>query len=979
MAEIIIDEEDLQLTRPQIPPEKPKTDIPAEEQMPDFDLSRLSHPDAPTPNKDQDEDVDKLPEVDLTQGRAPVKVPVTEEGVPAQSPEQETAVQQEAAVEALTPEQLNQLNNVEKYAGGTRAREQERLEQRYGKGFIGKTRAWLNNTGWGRAVKIAGKIVIGTGAAVAATALTGGIGLIAAPIIYSLGAKTAIDGALESAQYYLGKNSGRNRRLSMESANAALHAETEKNYVSIGERLANGELSQEAAINELNELAKAINERETQIVAQENDNIKVEAKQKMIRGILSTVATIGLGVLGGVPLGIQDFDKDGVEHAVKLTTQGGIFLQNATNAIHALGHALPAAAKFGIALGIGGLLAKTASEVFGRGKKLQAAQMPQLIDPMHPEATPNPNEPTEPNEPTGPDKPPPVEDSTARVETGDATPEASALPEAQPLFEKPAEFSGFLKEIRERAYNLRQELAEIDVRRQELDEEWQKLDANSNRHEDTDKRKQEIEEEHAQLSNRMNEIMAELSQIRDTAEMIKKMDEIDQELTELDQEWDTLDKKADSDKTYDEKQRISQIVDRHEELAKERSGIREMLLETYNNWGKTGSENPAAETEPETTTMPPEISTTPDVILEDQLTAPEAVVQEIESTEPSDLDITSLESIRDFAEKQEIESRRSIEQSLDKVLEVLKGKEGIVKLKENVPTVVIPDLHGRRDMLFSVLNETGPDGRTYLELLQFSEVNMVVLGDAMHTENATNWRYGAVIAERDNLQRPDGIDALMFWAMVEAQQPPEEVAEFNRQKMVAEMTTNLGVMKLIMELKAQFPETFHYLRGNHDDITGRNGFAKYSSESKEVQEWIRANYGEEAEAFLAKYAEFEDNLPLVTEGNGVILSHAAPDPTFSREAINNREENAVYGITWNDNTSGAYPAVGRMLIEKAKTEMGQPNAVWIIGHRPVNENNGRYRSQFAGQLIQINNPRERVFAVVGQDGRFNPERDIRKM
>jgi len=975
---------------------------------PDLDLSKLPNPDAPTPAADG-EDIDKSPEPDLLAGKTPTFVRVEDGDKPAaintplaeaaddrsvQPPAEppaplETPETPEAP--ALSPEQAQQLKEIAEYAAGTNAREQERLEQRYGKGFIGKARNWLNNTGWGRAVKIAGKIAIGTGAAVAAGALTGGIGLVAAPLLYSLGAKTAVDGAIEAFQYYIGKNSGRNRRLKMEALTAANQEDASKVDISkLDERIASGELTLDQAVGQLNELTQQINNRENQIIASENDNIKWEAKQKMIRGLLSSVAALGAGILGGIPLGVQDFDNNGITHAVKLTQQGAIFLQNATNAIHALGHALPDMARVGVALGLGGLLAKTATEVFGNARKafgrnrLRPEEMPQLIDPMAP--------PAEPNTPVGPDTPPgpvplqdredtvypdvawddetPAPSGAAKVEAADAAPEASALPESQPLFEKPAEFSAFLKEIRERAYNLRQELADLDQKREELNQERQvvELHADSNS-EGTQRRLERIENDEMEINNQINKKITELTKIRDAEELVNKFDEIDKELTELDQEWDKLDKKADSDKTYDEKQRIKEIVARHEELAQERSEIRNVLLEVYNNWGKTDAEDVA----PEVLAQEAPIIAEPVAESEEEQAAnlPPELAAEVEST-PGELNVLSLESIREFVLKQEVESPESYRESLERVMEVLKNAEAIVELRKGVPTVVIPDLHGRRELLFNVLDQE-IDGQTVIDLLAENKVNLVVLGDGMHTENvkADRWRE---------------IQGLGFTAM---QNSSDAVAmETFLKAMDAEMADSLGTMKMVMDLKTRFPESFQYVRGNHDDVNntslGKNGVIQ----SFWVKTWLQERMGQ---GFIDQYSQFENSIPLVAVGENAIYSHTPPAEAMTAEQIRGKQANLVIPEERDKRGAAIHPGLlenrrepNEVVIEQVAAELGRPGAIWVSGHTPTENADGQiidYVQGANGRSVRMNDPQGHVFAIIppGNPSEVNPAENVRRM
>lgn len=397
-----------------------------------------------------------------------------------------------------------------------------------------------------------------------------------------------------------------------------------------------------------------------------------------------------------------------------------------------------------------------------------------------------------------------------------------------------------------------------------------------------------------------------------------------------------------------------------------------------------------------------------------------------------ELDATDIESLKEFAKKTEGETKESYEASLNKAIEALKGSEGIVELRKGVPTVVIPDLHARREMLVDILNQI-QDGKTIYELLKEGKINIVCLGDGMHSEKPENWEvrsaftfekdangrvkngdnnmpilteFGKKIAEFDEAlnnaeKRRTGQNqydytdedfndpaVLAVWEKIK-----DEFAQKQEELLNAEMVRSLGMMKMIMELKAAFPDSFHYIRGNHDDIMG--SFYKYARESEQVRNWLTANFGEE---FVRKFEQFEDSLPILVKGEGIILSHATANKPIAKEAIINRDPTVTgkavdetgrhHGLTWTDNTDFGFQIVknGKRITEfrpneieafdQTRANVGSPNATWIIGHRHV-EKDEKYRSQFGGKLIQINSPVEETYAVVPASGNFNPDTDVK--
>lgn len=207
-----------------------------------------------------------------------------------------------------------------------RQREEERLEARHGKGLIGKARGWLNETGIGRSVKILGKLLVASVAVAAPTVLTGGVGVIAAPILYSLGLKESIDSVVEAIQFIgLG---GNKRRLKAENARERLIRRSKYSLEDLIFQKDLGKVTDEEFAKELTYIEKEIADAEENVINLENDNVTLESKQKMIRGLISTITSVPLAILTGIPLGVQKFDPKSVGHLVQLTTNGFEFIYN---------------------------------------------------------------------------------------------------------------------------------------------------------------------------------------------------------------------------------------------------------------------------------------------------------------------------------------------------------------------------------------------------------------------------------------------------------------------------------------------------------------------------------------------------------------------------------------------------------------------------------------------------------------------------
>jgi hypothetical protein len=209
-------------------------------------------------------------------------------------------------------------------------------------------------------------------------------------------------------------------------------------------------------------------------------------------------------------------------------------------------------------------------------------------------------------------------------------------------------------------------------------------------------------------------------------------------------------------------------------------------------------------------------------------------------------------------------SGRSYRDSFRAARRVLEGRGGLVRLKPDLPTVVIPDLHGRRDYLDAVLATRDPGtGRSYLQMLQQGRVQVLCLGDVMHTEKrGTHWRRGM----------------------------PEPV-------MRAEMAESLGTLKRIADLKAAHPEHFHLLRGNHDDVGPASGDGQLvrclPRQIALTRQFLGGRFGGE---WVGELACFFSALPVAAKGSGFVASHAAPMVPVSKRQVERNDDRAAASL-----------------------------------------------------------------------------------
>ncbi|MBS2039008.1 FHA domain-containing protein [bacterium] len=305
-----------------------------------------------------------------------------------------------------------------------------------------------------------------------------------------------------------------------------------------------------------------------------------------------------------------------------------------------------------------------------------------------------------------------------------------------------------------------------------------------------------------------------------------------------------------------------------------------------------------------------------------------------------------LSDLNALANKTELETKGSYMASISRAQAALSQESGIVDLPKGVPTLVLSDIHARRDFIMKAL-EHEVDGVKVFDLLKQGKINLVCVGDGMHAEGraAERWQQ----AERDMLTGKQS--AAMHQEMIEG----------------------FGTMKMVMDLKSEFPENFHFCRGNHDEIKGN--FAKYArtlGEASMVQSWVEKNMGQD---FLDQYAKFEEHLPLVVRGEGFVASHAAPGGKLDGQAVQARDHKAFMQLAWTENRDwNDQDASVQQRFQQNLQAVGAEGKSWLVGHRPVED--GNYRSQFNGQLVQINAPNDFVVALVPADGKFVPDRDV---
>jgi hypothetical protein len=276
---------------------------------------------------------------------------------------------------------------------------------------------------------------------------------------------------------------------------------------------------------------------------------------------------------------------------------------------------------------------------------------------------------------------------------------------------------------------------------------------------------------------------------------------------------------------------------------------------------------------------------------------------------------------------------------------------GLVHLRRDLATVVVPDLHARADFFLSLMLMEDPRGLSTLARLEEESLQVVCVGDGFHAERRA--------AERWSRAYEEYVDLFDDHA-----------------NMDEEMKESLGLMEMVMEVKAAFPRVFHFLKGNHENIANEEGggnhpFRKFSHEGMMVSYYVWKFYGEE---FLSLYYAFEKRLPLLAVGRNFLVSHAEPALSYDREAVveYRSRPDVVEGLTWTDNGSAEEGSVERMLAHFLGDEAAV-TGYHFGGHRPVR---GLYVTRSEGRYVQIHNPDRWVIARVEPHGDIDLEHDI---
>ncbi len=283
-------------------------------------------------------------------------------------------------------------------------------------------------------------------------------------------------------------------------------------------------------------------------------------------------------------------------------------------------------------------------------------------------------------------------------------------------------------------------------------------------------------------------------------------------------------------------------------------------------------------------------------------------------------------------------------------------------LNDELPLVVVPDIHARPFFIKNILecslpldfvNYENQKKYTIFDALSKKLIRLVCVGDALHTERFSKERW------------QNAFEEFRFGI-------------FTGPSMSKEMLLGMNTICALMKLKELFPENFHFLKGNHENIMNqtKNGdfsFRKYADEGYMTREFICEFYGDD---ILYLLHCVENAMPLVFVSKNCVISHAEPRIAYTKEQIINARSDGqiVADFTWTANGEAEKGSV-KKIIKSLNPSANVSDYVYLAGHRTVKEN---YALRQNGLFIQIHNPSNQNVCLVYPNREFNPETNILK-
>lgn len=270
---------------------------------------------------------------------------------------------------------------------------------------------------------------------------------------------------------------------------------------------------------------------------------------------------------------------------------------------------------------------------------------------------------------------------------------------------------------------------------------------------------------------------------------------------------------------------------------------------------------------------------------------------------------------------------------------------------DDLPLVIIPDFHARPYFLLNILEYKIFDDATIFEAVSSGRLRLLSVGDILHTERGTRERWAAAQIE--------------FLREI-----------FTGPAISAEMQEGLSLLCALLQLKREFPEFVHILKGNHENILNETGggdfaFRKFVDEGEMCRCFVQEYYGDD---ILYLMNCVEKGFPLFYFGKRCAVSHAEPMRAFSRQELVDAKssEEVVRGLIWTNNGE-AEEKSARQTVQNLFDSRVPKGYLYLGGHRPVQ---GNYKVLQDGFYIQIHNPGKQNIVFVRPERYINLESDI---
>ena len=277
---------------------------------------------------------------------------------------------------------------------------------------------------------------------------------------------------------------------------------------------------------------------------------------------------------------------------------------------------------------------------------------------------------------------------------------------------------------------------------------------------------------------------------------------------------------------------------------------------------------------------------------------------------------------------------------------------------KDLPLIIIPDIHARTDFIKNILNYTITPELNFIktakqisvyQALKKNKIRIICVGDALHTE----------------------INTIERWKNIQIEFSKNI---FTGPAATLEARDCFNTLFALLLLKISFPNNFHFLKGNHENIYNTTGdgdysFRKIADEGNTLKRFIQNYYGEDI-LYLISY--YEKSLPLISITKQCVISHAEPRTSYTKNELINAKQNPqiIEDLTWTNNDEAEENSVKKIIKNLLGTNS---KAIYFAGHRPVIEN---FKKLHNGLFFQIHNPHKQNIVLIYKDKDFNPETDI---